>query len=89
MQGQPPRRLPFPLASSLDYAARGHSHSLRDAELAAACAALGPQLLALNASGAFQLTAAGLEAACAACPRLAALALDECTLEDEGLTALR
>lgn len=50
-------------------------------------AALGPRLVSLSASGAFQLTAAGLEVL-AACPQLEELALDETTLQDEGLEAL-
>lgn len=88
LQGKPARLAAFPRALCLDFGVRGAGHSLTDDELVAACSLLGGRLLALDISGAFQLSTAGVQRALLACPALRQLAADGSTLQDAAFAAL-
>jgi hypothetical protein len=88
VQGKPDRVAAFPLAALLDYGARGAGQALREEELLEACSQLGPRLEALDISGAFQLTSAGLQGALGCCPVLRRLAADCSMLQDDALNAV-
>ena len=88
LQGFPSRVAAFPFVRLLDFAARGHAHSLTDEELKAACQHVGPTLQALDISGAFLLSAAGLQAALGRCTALRRLECSHATATVQGLASL-
>jgi hypothetical protein len=88
LQGKPARLAAFPRALCLDFGVRGAGQSLTDDELVAACSLLGGRLLALDISGAFQLSTAGVQRALLACPALRQLAADGSTLQDAAFAVL-